>query len=136
MFPSPLGFSDLPSALGRADEGNLRELIWCTFGLDDIKASIKKARVINLREFRQGYLKIYGWNTFFWNYNLGWAYGGNFYPLLFMTLKSSHQDLSNKLFVTSKKMKPRIHQFTNLKGCKMSVKACKMKKQGLKWLLK
>ena len=30
------------------------------------------------------------------------------------------------------KMKPRIHQFTNLKCCKMSFKAFKMKKQGLK----
>ena len=32
------------------------------------------------------------------------------------------------LFVTSKKKKPRIHQFANLKCCKVSFKAFKMKK--------
>ena len=36
------------------------------------------------------------------------------------------------LFVASKKRKPRIHQFTNLKWCKMSFIAFKMKRQGLK----
>ena len=35
-----------------------------------------------------------------------------------------------------KKTKPRIHQFTNLKYCKMSLKAFKMKKQGLKGFFK
>ena len=46
--------------------------------------------------------------------------------------------LATKLqdLIIIKHTKPRIHQFTNLKCCKMSFKAFKMKKQGLKCFLK
>ena len=44
----------------------------------------------------------------------------------------------DNLFMTSKNetTNSTIHQFTNLKCCKMSFKAFKMKKQGLRCLLK
>ena len=45
-------------------------------------------------------------------------------------LKPSQSNFeTSNLFVTLKKTKPRIHQFT--KCCKMFLKAFKMKKQGL-----
>ena len=54
------------------------------------------------------------------------------YKEIVLKLKEIILKFSN-LFVTSKK---RNHQFTNLKCCKMSFKAFKMKKQGLKCFFK
>ena len=55
--------------------------------------------------------------------------------------QNGHGVTFNNLFVTSKKQNLQfsnspIHQFTNLKFCKMSFKSFKIKKQGLKCFLK
>ena len=57
-------------------------------------------------------------------------------PIIRIFNEIAFENGNNKWPVRDIKKNPRNHEFTNLKCCKMSSKAFKMKKQGLKCFLK